>query len=278
METAPTRIMGIVNRTPDSFYADSRSALHSVDVGDALRMVDEGADILDIGGESSRPGSSYVTADEEIRRVVPFISALRRCSKVLISVDTRKAIVAESALDAGADIINDISALRDDPDLAVLAAERGVTVVLMHMAGTPETMQQNPRYTDVVSEVESFLLDAADRAVSAGIDPGRIILDPGIGFGKTLKHNIALVHAIPRLRSHGFRVLLGLSRKGMIGAIAGSEESPVPVEDRLAGSVVANVIGARLGADIVRVHDVAATRQGLAAARALKWGEYGELA
>ncbi|AFG37159.1 dihydropteroate synthase [Spirochaeta africana] len=273
MEAAASLIMGIVNRTPDSFYAESRSVPHGDDPAQALGLVAEGADILDIGGESSRPGSEYVPAEEETRRVVPFIRELRRHVAVPISVDTRKRAVAEAALDAGANMINDISALRDDPDLARLAAERQVPVVLMHMAGTPRTMQLNPHYNDVVAEVERFLLDAAERALAAGIRAADIILDPGIGFGKTLQHNIQLMQALPRLRGHGFRLLLGLSRKTMIGMLVGSPDAPAPVQERLIGSVVANLYGADCGADILRVHDVAATRQALAVLSVLRGRE-----
>ena len=264
----PPLIMGIINRTPDSFYAASRSNPDDLDVSDALELISQGADILDIGGESSRPGSEYVAAATEIDRVVPYIRLLRKHSAVPISVDTRKAEVADEAISAGANIINDISALRDDPDLALVAARRKVPVVLMHMAGSPRTMQNDPHYSDVVSEVEDFLLAAAQRALDAGISHENIILDPGIGFGKTMEHNIALVQALPRLRQHGFRILLGISRKLVLGMIAGSAQKPLPAEERLAANIVANVIAAGLGADIIRVHDVQAVRQGLAAARA----------
>ncbi|THB65629.1 MAG: dihydropteroate synthase, partial [Spirochaetaceae bacterium] len=256
----PPLIMGIINRTPDSFYAASRSNPDDLDVSDALELISQGADILDIGGESSRPGSEYVAAATEIDRVVPYIRLLRKHSAVPISVDTRKAEVADEAISAGANIINDISALRDDPDLALVAARRKVPVVLMHMAGSPRTMQNDPHYSDVVSEVEDFLLAAAQRALDAGISHENIILDPGIGFGKTMEHNIALVQALPRLRQHGFRILLGISRKLVLGMIAGSAQKPLPAEERLAANIVANVIAAGLGADIIRVHDVQAVR------------------
>ncbi len=261
-------VMGIVNRTPDSFFEASRSNPETVEIDTALRMLADGADILDIGGESSRPGSEYVSARQEIQRIVPFIRSLREHSSVALSVDTRKAEVAAAAAEAGADIVNDISALRDDPEIAAVAKHYDMPLVLMHMAGTPATMQNNPSYSDVVAEVERFLLDAADRAVAAGIPAEKIILDPGIGFGKRYQDNLDLVRAIPRLRAHGFPVLLGISRKTVLGQIAGSTDNPVPVDDRLAVSVVAQVIAAQFGADILRVHDVAATRQGLAAAKA----------
>lgn len=261
--------MGIVNRTPDSFFAASRSMPGEIDVQPALDMVRHGADILDIGGESSRPGSEYVSAEDEIQRVIPFVRELRKHCSIAVSVDTRKAVVAEAAFKAGADWINDISALRDDPDLALVVADHAAPVVLMHMAGTPRNMQKNPEYRDVVAEVEAFLIEAAERAVQAGINPGNIILDPGIGFGKTLEHNIALIQAIPRFRKLGFRILIGLSRKTMLGMLAGSREAPLPPEQRFAASISAQLICLQLGADIIRVHDVAAMRQAMDTALAL---------
>lgn len=269
MDVSAVQLMGIVNRTPDSFFSGSRVPPDGNDVQPALLMAAEGADILDVGGESSRPGSAYVSADEEIRRVVPFIRELRKHTSVLISVDTRKAKVAQAALAAGANIINDISALCDDNELAGVVAAADVPVVLMHMAGTPATMQNNPRYSDVVGEVEGFLMSVVDRALRAGIARRNIIVDPGIGFGKTWQHNIALIQAIPRLKTHGYPVLLGLSRKSLIGVLAGTPESPLPVDERLVGSAVANLMGACLGADILRVHDVAASRQALSVFTAL---------
>lgn len=269
MKQASFTLMGIVNRTPDSFFAASRLLPGQTDVQPALDMVKKGADILDIGGESSRPGSEYVSAEDEIQRVIPFIRELRKNTSITVSVDTRKAIVAEAALEAGADWINDISALRDDPDLALVVADHAVPVVLMHMAGTPRNMQKNPIYEDVVTEVEAFLVNAADRAVRAGIKPENIILDPGIGFGKTLQHNIALIQAIPRFKKLGFRILMGLSRKTMLGMLAGSPEAPLPPEERFAASISAQLICLQLGADIIRVHDVAAMRQAMDTALAL---------
>ena len=249
-------VMGIINATPDSFFPGSRKDRPEAGVEAALAMEAAGADILDIGGESSRPGAEYVGEEEELRRVVPLIRRIREVSRIRISVDTRKAQVARAALDAGADIINDISALEDDPLLAGLAAERGVPVVLMHKRGIPSRMQENPRYGDTMGEICAELQPAVDRALAAGIQGSNIILDPGIGFGKRPEDNLAILREIPRLKALGYPVLIGASRKAFIGLVLDK-----PVEERMLGSVIVHYHAALLGADILRVHDVAETVQ-----------------
>ena len=254
----PAFIMGILNATPDSFWEESRAPSIDSGVARALELASSGADIIDIGGESTRPGSRYVSAEEEISRVVPLIRAIRAVSAIPISVDTRKASVMEAAIAAGADICNDISALTDDPELAPLVARADIPVILMHKRGTPESMQNDPRYGNVVAEVSSYLCARAEAAEAAGIARERIILDPGIGFGKTLEHNCALIAALAEIAARGYPVLMALSRKSCIGAMTGRETG-----DRLAGTLAANLIAVQNGASFVRVHDVAETRDTL---------------
>ncbi len=253
--SAPPLIMGIINATPDSFFPDSRAAATEEGLLRARRMIDEGADILDIGGESSRPGSDYVGAEEELARVIPLIQAIRRESHIAISVDTRKAVVARAALEAGADVINDISALTDDPDLAPVAAEFDCMLILMHKRGTPKEMQESPSYEDTLQEIIDELEEGVERALAAGVKRTRILLDPGIGFGKRHGDNLRILKYLPRLRERGFPLLIGHSRKSFIGRITGRD-----VEDRLPGSLAAGIMAQIGGADILRVHDVAATR------------------
>lgn len=249
-------VMGVINRTPDSFYPGSRIASAEEAADQAERMVRAGADILDLGGESSRPGSAYLDEDVECERVVPAIAEIRkRLPRVLISVDTRKAGVARPALDAGADIVNDISALRDDPDLVRLSAERNVPVVLMHMRGTPRTMQDDPVYADAPAEVRSELLESARRAEASGVRRENIVLDPGIGFGKRLEHNLAILGRLSLLVETGYPVLVGLSRKGFLGRLLDGR----PAEGRLAGTLAALAWCVLEGAAILRVHDVEET-------------------
>jgi dihydropteroate synthase len=247
-------VMGIVNTTPDSFYEGSRVMEVSSAVDTVAGMVGAGALIIDVGGESTRPGAVYVGADEETGRVVPVIEAVRARWDVAISVDTRKAAVAAAALDAGADIVNDISALYDDAELAPLCAARRVPVVLMHKKGVPANMQDSPWYDDCVAEVREFLLEAASRAMAAGIPARQIVLDPGIGFGKRLEDNLALLSRLDELVEAGYPVLVGLSRKSFIGAITGAGTS-----GRLAGSLASACAARAKGARIFRVHDVAET-------------------
>lgn len=243
----PPLIMGILNATPDSFYPQSRSAGRER----ALAMIEDGADILDIGGESSRPGADYVDETVELERVIPVIESIRRGSEVPISVDTRKARVAREAIAAGADIVNDISGLRDDADMAAAIAGLGVPVIIMHMAGSPRTMQTNPHYENALREISESLLQMAASAIESGIDRKMIILDPGIGFGKRIQDNLSLLRGIPQLKELGYPVLIGLSRKGFLGSITGGKE----VGDRLPATIVANTYAALAGADILRVHD-----------------------
>jgi len=252
-------VMGVVNVTPDSFYPGSRVGDPAAAVDVVSAMVAAGAAVIDVGGESTRPGAEYVGADEEAARVVPVIEAIRSRWDVAISVDTRKELVAQAALDAGADIVNDIAALLDDEALAPLCAARGVPVVLMHKKGVPANMQAAPLYTDCVSEVRDFLVAAAERAIAMGIAPDRIVIDPGIGFGKRLEDNLALLSRLDELAATGYPVLVGLSRKSFIGTITGAAPG-----ERLPGSLAAACAARSRGAVIFRVHDVAETVAALA--------------
>lgn len=243
--------MGVLNLTPDSFYDGGRYVTVQAAVTQALTMVEEGADIIDIGGESSRPGAGSVNLDEELARVVPVVEALAAKSDVLISVDTTKSAVARASIAHGARIINDISALRFDPDMGEVVARGGAFLVLMHMQGTPETMQQDPRYTDPVTEIEDFLRERIDAAVSAGIDRKRLIIDPGIGFGKRLAHTLEILRRLASFKDLGVPILIGLSRKSFLGEIL-----DLPTSARLEGTIAANAIAIANGADIIRVHDV----------------------
>ncbi len=258
-------VMGILNTTPDSFYDGGKYTSVDAAVARARKLIAEGADIIDVGGESSRPGAAPVPAEVELSRVVPVIEQIRGESDVAISVDTTKSVVARAALAAGADIVNDISALRFDPEMASVIADTGAYVVLMHMQGTPRTMQENPTYTDPVAEIKTFLANRIAAAIHAGIDEARIILDPGIGFGKRLKHNLAILRRISEFKELGVPILIGLSRKSFLGEILG-----VPTEDRLIGTVAANAVAIRNGADIIRVHDVKEGKQTAQVARRLR--------
>ena len=258
--TGVPHVMGVLNCTPDSFYAGSRVAGEREAARQATDMIEAGATILDIGGESTRPGSKPVDAAEERSRVVPVIEAIRNFSDIPISIDTQKASVASSAIDAGADIVNDVSALRADDAMLSLVAEREVGVVLMHMLGTPETMQHNPTYSDVVGEILHFLVTRANDVSAAGVSRDQIIIDPGIGFGKRLEDNLRLIHDLPAFFAPGFPVLVGASRKRLVGAVLSEARgTDVPVGDRLAGTLAVHVIAAMKGADIIRVHDVRET-------------------
>jgi dihydropteroate synthase len=255
--------MGVVNVTPDSFsdgglYLDPKAA-----VAHGRELAEAGAEILDVGGESTRPGAEAVPEEEELRRVVPVIQGLADAG-VQISVDTSKAAVAEAALDAGAEIVNDVTALRGDPRMASLCAERGAGVVLMHMRGDPQTMQADPRYDEVVTEVKTFLAERLEAATAAGIAEERIWLDPGIGFGKTAAHNMELLRGLAELRELGRPLVIGTSRKSFIGKVDGS-----PATERLGGTIASSVLAAAEGAEVLRVHDVAEMRQALAVATAI---------
>jgi len=249
-------IMGILNVTPDSFSDGGRFLSPDAAVERALAMEKEGADIIDVGGESARPGADPVPVKEELRRVLPVLERLRGKLRIPISIDTTKAEVAEAALRAGASIVNDISALRFDPAMASLVAKFGAGLVLMHMLGTPKTMQQAPHYEDVVTEVRDFLAERAQYAQSQGIPREAIAVDPGIGFGKTVEHNLELLRRLPELVELGFPVLVGPSRKSFIGAILG-----LGVEERLEGTLAACAVAVVRGADILRVHDVKEVRR-----------------
>ena len=257
------RLMGIVNVTPDSFsdgglYLDADRAIARGRV-----LAEEGADLLDVGGESTRPGARAVWAEEELRRVLPVLEGLRGVG-VPVSIDTSKAAVAEAALDAGAELVNDVTALRADPELAAVCAARGCDVVLMHMLGTPRTMQEAPVYGDVVEEVKRFLAERIDVAKRHGIDEDRIWVDPGIGFGKTVDHNLELLRRLGELRDLGRPIVVGTSRKSFIGKLTGRD-----ADERLGGTVASNVLAVRAGADVLRVHDVAQVREAVRVAEAI---------
>ncbi len=257
------RLMGVLNVTPDSFSDGGRFLQPADAVARALRMQDAGADIIDVGGESTRPGAEALGATEELQRVMPVIEAIVPKLSVPVSIDTGKPEVMRAAVAAGAALINDVYALRHDGALAA-AAELGVPVCLMHMQGRPREMQDEPAYEDVVAEVKAFLLRRADACRQHGIRPENIVLDPGFGFGKTLQHNIALFRALPELAACGYPLLVGVSRKTMIGHLTGRD-----VGARLPGSVTAAALAALGGAAILRVHDVAASRDALRVATAL---------
>jgi len=253
----PAFIMGIVNATPDSFYEPSRSVNREKGLERALALEAEGADIIDIGGESTRRGSAYVGKEEELERVIPLIEAIRKRSAIPLSVDTRKAAVMSAAFKAGATLCNDISALSDDAALGPLIAAEAGGVILMHKQGIPADMQQNvPHYRDVVSEVTAYLTERAEYALCCGIARQRIIIDYGIGFGKTPEDNYRLIGASAHFAGLGYPLLAGLSRKSFIGAVTGK-----PPEQRLTGTLTATVYAVQQGASIVRVHDVAETRE-----------------
>jgi len=259
-----TRLMGIVNVTPDSFSDGGAFLDPERAVEHALALACEGADILDVGGESTRPGSLPVPADEELARVLPVIRKLRPRTGVLISVDTTKSAVARAALDAGADIVNDTSALRDDPEMAAVVARSGAAVVLMHMKGTPRTMQEAPHYDDLVGEIRSFLAARCRAAEAAGIAAERIIVDPGIGFGKTAEHNLALIERLDAFRDLGRPLCVGFSRKAFIGRVLG-----LPPGERLEGTIAAAVLSVSRGAEILRVHDVGPVARAVRMAEAI---------
>ena len=266
-----TWIMGVINITPDSFsdgglYFHKDKALER-----GLQLVREGSDIIDVGGESTRPGSDPIPAEEEIRRVIPAITALRKQTEALISIDTTKSQVARAALDAGADIINDISSLRFDPQMATLAAQKDVPIILMHMKGTPKTMQVQPTYEDVQQEVKDFLKKSIDRARAAGIKKEKIIIDPGIGFGKRLKDNLVLIKNLHTLEELDRPICIGVSRKSFIGTIL-----DVPPEERLEGTIASAILSVFQGAHILRVHDVAAVKRAVRVAEAIIHEDFSE--
>jgi dihydropteroate synthase len=262
-----TAIMGIVNVTPDSFSDGGAFFDTARAVAHGLELAAAGADILDVGGESTRPGSDPVPEPEELRRVVPVVRALAERGGVAVSVDTTKAAVAAAALAAGATIVNDVSALRFDPALAGVVARAGALLVVMHMQGAPRTMQLDPRYDDLLGEVRAELSAALGRAAAAGVDPEQVLVDPGIGFGKTLEHNLALIDRLGELAALGRPILVGPSRKAFIGRLTGA-----PPAERQEGTIAACCLAAARGAHVVRVHDVAAVRRALVVADAILAG------
>ncbi len=256
--------MGILNVTPDSFYDGGRFHDARRAVERAYRIREEGADIIDIGGESTRPGSRPVPAGEEIDRVCPVIESIAKDIGIPISVDTSKSAVAGAALAAGASIVNDISGMTFDPDMAGTVARHGAGAILMHMKGTPENMQNDPRYDDLIGEISRFLDDAARRVAAAGIGRGRIIIDPGIGFGKSVRDNYVIIHNIAAFKKLGYPVLVGLSRKSLIARLYDDDS------DRLPATIALNAAAVLAGADIIRVHDVKEHRLALAGLEMLK--------
>ncbi|MGM0575726.1 MAG: dihydropteroate synthase [Myxococcota bacterium] len=262
-----TRMMGVVNVTPDSFSDGGRFLDAEAAVAHGVSLARDGADILDVGGESTRPGSAPVPAEEQIRRVVPVLQALSREVDVPVSIDTTSAEVARAALEAGASLVNDISAFRFDPAMLPLLSETGAPAVAMHTLAEPAVMQDDPRYDDVVSDVVGHLQARLRACEDAGVDPRQILLDPGIGFGKTVDHNLRLLRGLPALAALGRPVLIGTSRKGFLGALTGR-----PVDQRLDATRASVAAAVALGAHVVRVHDVAAHRDTVIVAGAIARG------
>jgi dihydropteroate synthase len=256
--------VGVVNVTPDSFFDGGLYFEPARAIDRALALAAEGADIIDVGGESSRPGSNPIPAKEEKKRILPVVEVLKQKNSVLISVDTTKAEVAEAALAAGADIINDISAGRFDPRMLPIAARSGAAVILMHMKGTPRTMQIAPHYDDVLGEVKAFLRERLEAAESCGLPRESVLLDPGIGFGKQLDHNLILLNSLGTLAELGRPLIVGISRKSFIGKIL-----KVEAQDRLEGTIAAAVVSVLRGASLLRVHDIQAVKRAVAVAEAI---------
>lgn len=259
-----TWLMGIINVTPDSFSDGGLYFNKEKAVDRGLELAEEGADIIDIGGESTRPGSDFISTEEELMRTVPVISALRKKTDVLISVDTTKSEVAEAALDKGADIINDISSFRFDPKMLSLAAQKDIPVILMHMKGTPKNMQLNPFYEDLLAEIRGFLEERIATAQAYGIKKEKIIIDPGIGFGKSLKDNLTLIKSLKFLEPIDRPILIGISRKSFIGKILS-----LPPQERTEGTIASAVLSIINGAHILRVHDVEAVKRAVLVTEAI---------
>ena len=259
MTMSRPNIMGILNVTPDSFSDGGQFNAPAQALAHAQAMQAEGAAIIDVGGESTRPGAAEVQCDEEIARTAPVIAAIRAQSDIPISIDTRKSTVGAAALEAGASLVNDVAAFTFDPALAKIAADAAAPVCVMHAQGSPETMQQDPTYDDVLLDVYDFLNERIDAAVGAGISRDQIVVDPGIGFGKTLEHNLILLRGIAIFHALGCPILLGASRKRFIGTIGGGTDA----SDRVGGSVAVALFAARRGVQILRVHDIFATKQAL---------------
>jgi dihydropteroate synthase len=260
--------MGVINVTPDSFSDGGRHADSVAAVTHALRMIDEGAGLIDVGGESTRPGAPSVGVETEIERVVPVIEALAARTKIPISIDTSKPAVMTAAVHAGASMINDVRALRE-PGAMQAAARTDAAICLMHMQGEPRTMQSDPRYSDVVAEVRDFLRERTEACLASGIAKNRLVVDPGIGFGKRLEHNLALLAGLPAVTALGWPVLIGVSRKSMLGTLLGRA-----VDERVAGGVAMATAAVLAGASIVRTHDVAATVDAVKVAVALRAAGY----
>jgi dihydropteroate synthase len=260
---ALAKLMGIVNVTPDSFSDGGLFLDPGAAIDHGRQLAAEGADVVDVGGESTRPGAEAVIAEEELVRVLPVVEALAGAG-VPVSIDTSKLPVAEAALDAGATMVNDVTALRGDPELAGLCGDRGCDVLLMHMRGTPRTMQENPTYDDVVDDVKALLSERIEFALSEGIDEARITIDPGIGFGKTVDHNLELLRRLGELRDLGRPICVGTSRKSFIGKITGR-----PTDQRLGGTIASCVLAYANGAELLRVHDLREVREALTVAEAI---------
>jgi dihydropteroate synthase len=258
------RLMGIVNVTPDSFSDGGLFLDADAAIAHGRELAAEGADVLDVGGESTRPGAEAVSAEEELRRIEPVVQALAADGVAPVSIDTSKRAVAEAALDAGASMVNDVTAFRGDPGVAELCADRGCEVCLMHMLGDPRTMQEDPTYDDVVDDVRAFLAERIEFATAAGIDEERIWVDPGIGFGKTVEHNLELTGRLGELRELGRPIVYGSSRKSFIGRLTGAEP-----DARLGGTIASNVIAYANGAEMLRVHDVGPLHEALTVAAAI---------
>jgi len=251
-------IMGVLNVTPDSFSDGGKFSNINDAIDHALFMVESGADILDIGGESSRPGAEPVSVDDEIDRVIPVIEAIRRKVDIPVSIDTVKSEVAKAAIKAGADIINDVSALNNDEKIGKIAAKKNVPLILMHMRGTPMDMQINTNYTDLIKEIYDFLYVSTEKAIKIGVKPENIIIDPGIGFGKSVDGNYAVLKELNRFKELGYSLMVGVSRKSFIG-----KTLDVDIDQRLEGSIAAAIYAVLNGADIIRVHDVHETKRAL---------------
>jgi len=260
-------VMGVLNLTPDSFYDGGRYTREAQALRRVEEMIGEGADIIDVGGESVRPGAEPINLDEELSRVIPVIEKVRRLFPVTISIDTYKAEVARQAIEEGAEMVNDISGLRFDPDLRKIVAGYGVSLILMHIKGTPKNMQDNPRYHSLMEEIISYLRKSIKLAEESGVDPARIIVDPGIGFGKTTAHNLEILRRLEELKSLGKPILVGISRKSFIGNVLG-----LPQEERLEGGLAATSMAVSGGARIVRTHDVKPTRQAVDMVQAILRG------
>lgn len=258
----PAFVMGIVNCTPDSFYENSRGGAEQ-----ALKLIEEGADIIDLGGESTRPGAEYIDSQEEINRIIPVLREIRKKSDIPVSIDTRKYEVMKAAFDEGADILNDISALEDDCKLGPFAAQAKIPVILMHKRGNSVIMQRNTEYSDIFKEVNEYLEKRAEYTENLGVERERIIVDPGIGFGKDLKGNLTLINRLDELCSGRYKVLMALSRKSFLGELTGK-----PVQERLTATVSANLISVQKGASFLRVHDVAQTKDMLSVLRGIEFG------